>query len=129
MLKAKPNKTRKNRQSKQGTGKIPKREDGRYLNITAMATRYLQDQYFAELEKAVEKQSQSDRTRLVPNEIALLEVMKRGPKIIGSRDKFILWLNHSSIPLGRKVPLKLLLSNKAQMILDELGRIEHGTCV
>ena len=63
------------------------------------------------------------------NDAALIEVFKQGADVTGSRDNFILWLNQKSMPLGGKTPLKLLLSNKAQQVLDELVRIEHGICV
>lgn len=63
---------------------------------------------------------------LSPHEEALIEVFRLGPKALGSASKFILWLNQPSLPLGRKIPLKLLLSKKAGLVRDALRRIEHG---
>ncbi|MFX0194763.1 MAG: antitoxin Xre/MbcA/ParS toxin-binding domain-containing protein, partial [Candidatus Hodarchaeota archaeon] len=42
-------------------------------------------------------------------------------------DKFLAWMDHPNRALADKTPLSLLNSRfGAEMLLDELGRIEHG---
>jgi putative toxin-antitoxin system antitoxin component (TIGR02293 family) len=59
--------------------------------------------------------------------IQLAEVAARGVEVFGDREKFKKWLNHPSVALSGKTPLSLLKNRfGVQLILDELGRIEHG---
>lgn len=104
------------------------KKDRRYgLAVPKAATRILQDETFTEFERRVMEQRNAERTRVLPvHEAALLEVFKLGPGVFESKDKFISWLNRESVPLGGKTPLKLLLSKKAQLVRDELLRIEYG---
>ena len=57
----------------------------------------------------------------------IAEVATKGTEVFEDKENFIAWLNHPSIALGNEVPIDLLRSRLgADMILDELGRIEHG---
>jgi putative toxin-antitoxin system antitoxin component (TIGR02293 family) len=59
--------------------------------------------------------------------LQLAEVYSRGEEVFGDLKQFKLWLDSSSRALGDRKPLELLSSRYgAQMILNELGRIEHG---
>lgn len=59
--------------------------------------------------------------------IQIAEVYSRGNEVFGSSSNFQAWMNTESIPFGGKRPLELLPSRYgAQMILDEIGRIEAG---
>lgn len=59
--------------------------------------------------------------------IQIAEVYARGAEVFGSAPHFQQWMTAENLPLGGKKPLELLPSRYgAQMILDELGRIEHG---
>ena len=98
------------------------------LKISASAMNILTNANVAVQERAL-KQVKGMAAILSNNDAALIKVLKHGAEIIGSRDNFIIWLNQKSIPLGGKTPLKLLLSNKAQQVLDELVRIDYGICV
>lgn len=54
-------------------------------------------------------------------------VAARGVEVFEDRDNFLAWLKQPSAALGNKVPLDLLKSRfGAEMVLDELGRMEHG---
>jgi len=66
--------------------------------------------------------------RAVSEQILLIaEVVTKGTDVFGDKDKFLLWMNHPSKALANKKPMSLLNSKfGADMILDELGRIEHG---
>ena len=59
--------------------------------------------------------------------IQIAEVYSRGNEVFDSVDDFQTWLNTANKALGNRKPVELMSSRYgAQMILDELGRIEHG---
>jgi putative toxin-antitoxin system antitoxin component (TIGR02293 family) len=59
--------------------------------------------------------------------LRLAEVAARGAEVFGDKDRFLAWINQPSVPLGGSTPLSLLGSSfGTEMVLDELGRIEHG---
>lgn len=59
--------------------------------------------------------------------IQLALLMTKGVEVFGSREKFSRWFNSPSKALGGKVPRELAgLKTGLQMVMDELGRIEHG---
>jgi len=54
-------------------------------------------------------------------------VVARGEKIFGDRERFNIWLKEPNKAMANQTPLSLLASDFGiDMILDELGRIEHG---
>jgi putative toxin-antitoxin system antitoxin component (TIGR02293 family) len=54
-------------------------------------------------------------------------VVSKGEEILGSGEQFNTWLKESNRVLGGKKPFDLLVSDFGiDMVLDELGRIEHG---
>jgi len=60
--------------------------------------------------------------------IKIAEVTARGEEVFGDKDKFLLWMNHPHKSFDNKTPMSLLASMLgADMVLDELGRMEHGT--
>lgn len=51
----------------------------------------------------------------------------RGKEVFGGKDRFLAWANQPSTALSNKRPLDLLGSRfGTDLVLDELGRIEHG---
>jgi putative toxin-antitoxin system antitoxin component (TIGR02293 family) len=59
--------------------------------------------------------------------LQLAEVFSRGEDVFASADKMNAWLRLPNKALGNRQPLELLSSRfGAEMILDELGRLEHG---
>jgi putative toxin-antitoxin system antitoxin component (TIGR02293 family) len=59
--------------------------------------------------------------------IQIAEVAARGSEIFGKKDKFLQWMNIPNRALADKTPMSLLNSKfGADLVLDELGRIEHG---
>ena len=59
--------------------------------------------------------------------IQIAEVYSRGEEVFNNIDNFQIWLDTPSTALGKKKPFELLSSRYgAQMVLDELGRIEYG---
>ncbi len=57
----------------------------------------------------------------------MAEITIKGLKVFEDRDKFFAWMKHPNSALNNKTPISLLISEGgAAMVLDELGRIEHG---
>ena len=66
--------------------------------------------------------------RVVSEQILqIAEVVARGTEVFMDKDKFLLWMNHPNKALANRTPLSLLSSRfGAEMVLDELGRLEYG---
>ena len=59
--------------------------------------------------------------------LKIAEVAARGSEVFGDMNRFLSWMNHPNKALGDRVPNSLLSSRFGlEMVLDELGRIEHG---
>ena len=59
--------------------------------------------------------------------IQVAEVYARGSEVLGDDERFRTWLNATNTALGNRTPIELLSSRYgALMVLDELGRMEHG---
>jgi putative toxin-antitoxin system antitoxin component (TIGR02293 family) len=66
--------------------------------------------------------------RVVSEQILqLAEIAARGSEVFGDREAFLEWMKTPSKALADRTPLSLLHSKfGAEMVLDELGRIERG---
>ncbi len=66
--------------------------------------------------------------RVVSEQILrIAEVAARGTEVFGDKEKFLKWMNFESNAFGNRTPVSLLISTfGVEMVLDELGRIEHG---
>lgn len=59
--------------------------------------------------------------------ILIAEVLEKGMEVFGSRQKLQTWLHTPLLALGQRAPLSLLdTSFGTRMVMDTLGRIEHG---
>ncbi|MBI5584767.1 MAG: DUF2384 domain-containing protein [Deltaproteobacteria bacterium] len=59
--------------------------------------------------------------------LQLAEITVRGTEVFGRRELFLAWLKAPCPALGNRKPLALLGSRfGTELVLDELGRIEHG---
>ncbi len=57
----------------------------------------------------------------------IVEVAAKGSEVFEGRDKFLTWMSHPNMALDKKTPMSLLNSKfGVDMVLDELGKIEHG---
>jgi putative toxin-antitoxin system antitoxin component (TIGR02293 family) len=73
--------------------------------------------------KPQQKLSQEQSERMV--ELAALYT--RGEEVFGSLERFREWMNSCLLPFGNKKPKDFLdTSLGIKMIIDELGRIQHG---
>ena len=59
--------------------------------------------------------------------LQIAEVAARGTNVFSSQEKFLSWIKQPNRALSGRTPLSLLGSRfGTEMVLDELGRIEHG---
>jgi putative toxin-antitoxin system antitoxin component (TIGR02293 family) len=59
--------------------------------------------------------------------LQIAEAVARGTQAFGGKDGFLAWANQPNTALSDKRPLELLGSRfGTDLVLDELGRIEHG---
>lgn len=59
--------------------------------------------------------------------LQLAEVAARGVEVFGEKDSLLAWLHHPNTALGHRTPLSLLRTRfGVEMVLDALGRLEHG---
>jgi len=59
--------------------------------------------------------------------LQIAEVVARGAEVFGDKDRFRNWMDQPNTALSGNAPLNLLGSRfGTEMVLDELGRIEHG---
>ena len=61
--------------------------------------------------------------------IKLSELYTKGIEIIGSKERFIKWINTESLAIGKK-PIDIIdTMTGIELVNDELGRIEHGVYI
>ena len=80
-------------------------------------------------ERTLQRKSDSDLLSEAVSEhvIQIAEVYSRGHGVFDTMENFQAWIHTPSTALGDRRPIDLLSSRYgAQMILDELGRIEYG---
>ena len=59
--------------------------------------------------------------------LQIAEVAAKGSKVFGNKEKLLSWMNHPNKALAGKTPISLLGSKfGVDVVLDELGRMEHG---
>ena len=59
--------------------------------------------------------------------LQIAQVAARGEEVFGDKDRLLAWVRQPSTALGGNSPMSLLSSRfGAEMVLDELGRIEYG---
>ena len=80
-------------------------------------------------ERTLQRYDATERfNRLVSEQILhIAEVAAKGMDVFEDKTLFLQWLHHPSIALGNTSPVALLKSRfGADMVLRELGRMEHG---
>lgn len=59
--------------------------------------------------------------------LQLAEVAAKGTEVFADKAMFLAWLHHPNTALANHTPLSLLSSRfGADLVLEELGRMEHG---
>jgi putative toxin-antitoxin system antitoxin component (TIGR02293 family) len=80
-------------------------------------------------ERTIQRYTAADRFSPAVSEqiITIAQIVSRGEEVFGDRSLFLDWMNHKNPALSNNTPFDLLNTRfGANMIMDELGRIEHG---
>jgi putative toxin-antitoxin system antitoxin component (TIGR02293 family) len=80
-------------------------------------------------ERTLQRKKDSDLLNRSVSEhvIQIAQIFSRGNEVFDSFEDFQTWISTANKALGNREPIRLLSSRYgAQMILDELERIEHG---
>jgi putative toxin-antitoxin system antitoxin component (TIGR02293 family) len=80
-------------------------------------------------ERTIQRCSSEDQFNRVVSEqiLQIAEVAARGKEVFQDKNKFLSWMNHPNKALADRTPGSLLSSRFGiEIVLDELGRIEHG---
>lgn len=80
-------------------------------------------------ERTIQRKRDLDRMNASISEgvIRIAEVFARGDEVFDEPAHFQTWMNTENRALGMRRPIELLSSHYGvQMVLDELGRFEHG---
>ena len=80
-------------------------------------------------ERTIQRYSAGKHFSTVVSEqiLQIAEVAARGTNAFGSKVKFLFWIKQPNKALSDRTPLSLFGSRfGTEMVLDELGRMEHG---
>ena len=80
-------------------------------------------------ERTIQRYTQEKHFNRVVSEhiLQIAEVAAKGSKVFKDKEQFLIWINLPNLALDNKTPVSLLNSKfGADIVLDELGRIEHG---
>jgi len=80
-------------------------------------------------ERTIQRYASNEHFNRVVSEqiLQLAQVAAKGSEVFGNKNKLLSWINHPNTALANRTPMSLLSSRfGAEMVLDELGRIEHG---
>jgi putative toxin-antitoxin system antitoxin component (TIGR02293 family) len=80
-------------------------------------------------ERTIQRYTRKQRFNPATSEqiLEIAEVAVRGAEVFGERGKFLSWMRSPCPALGNRTPASLLRSRfGTEVVLDELGRIEHG---
>jgi putative toxin-antitoxin system antitoxin component (TIGR02293 family) len=80
-------------------------------------------------ERTIQRYSRSTRlSRAVSDHLLeIARVAVRGVDVFEDKGRFLAWMRRPSVPLGNRKPMDLLASELGiDLVIDELGRIEHG---
>jgi putative toxin-antitoxin system antitoxin component (TIGR02293 family) len=80
-------------------------------------------------ERTIQRYNRSQHFNQAVSEqiLQIAEVIAKGVEVFEDKNNFLAWMQQRNVALGNKPPLSLLSSRfGTEMVLDELGRIEHG---
>jgi len=80
-------------------------------------------------ERTIQRYNRSQHFNQAVSEqiLQIAEVIAKGVEVFEDKTNFLAWMQQPNVALGNKPPLSLLSSRfGTEMVLDELGRIEHG---
>lgn len=80
-------------------------------------------------ERTIQRYSRSTRLSHAVSDhlLEIARVAVRGVDVFEDKDRFLAWMQRSNVALGNRKPMDLLASKLGiDLVIDELGRIEHG---
>jgi putative toxin-antitoxin system antitoxin component (TIGR02293 family) len=80
-------------------------------------------------ERTIQRYSASDRFNSAVSEqiLEIAHIVALGEEVFGDKQKFMAWMNYESPAFANEKPFDLLCSRfGTDLIIDELGHIEHG---
>ncbi len=80
-------------------------------------------------ERTIQRYSRSTRlSRAVSDHLLeIARVVVRGVDVFEDKDRFLAWMQRSNVALGNRKPMDLVASKLGiDLVVDELGRVEHG---
>lgn len=80
-------------------------------------------------ERTIQRYSPTERFNRVVSEqiLHIAEVAAKGVGVFEEKENFLLWLHQPNVALSNEAPINLLKSRfGADMVLEELGRMEYG---
>ena len=111
--------------SKKGVTKVALSHLAKYLSFSMAQMAEL----LPVTERTIQRYARNKHFAPVVSEqiLQIAEVAAKGAEVFGEKDKFLSWMNHPNTGLGNKAPMSFLSSRfGSNMVMDELGRIEHG---
>ena len=107
---------------------VPKKALDNLINITGISSAEM-SAIMRTSERTLRRYSPKQKLNAEQSErvIELAKIYSRGEQVFGTLDAFKEWMNGSVMALGNKKPKEFLdTSMGIEMLMDELGRIEHG---
>ena len=111
--------------SKTGVSKNACEHLAKYLNYT---TKQLAD-ILPITERTIQRHSKNENfnPEVSDHILQIAEVSAKGTQVFNDKSKFISWMNYPCTSFSNRTPVSLLQSKfGVDMVIDELGRIEHG---
>lgn len=107
---------------------VSKRTLGRLLDFSGMTLTQM-SQILPVSKRTIQRYEESEKFSPDVSEhlIQIAKVLSRGYEVLGDKKKLTAWLNAPLLSLGQQTPISLMDTNIGmQLILKELGRLEHG---
>ncbi len=107
---------------------VPKKALDNLIEVTGITTLEMAD-IVRTSDRTLRRYSPKQKLNAEQSErvIELAKVYSRGEEVFGTLDAFKEWMNSTVMALGNKKPKDFLdTSMGIEMLMDELGRIEHG---
>jgi putative toxin-antitoxin system antitoxin component (TIGR02293 family) len=109
-------------------GGVSKRTLGRLLDFSGMTLTQL-SQLLPISKRTIQRYDESKKSSPDVSEqlIQIGKVLSRGHDVLGDKQKLTAWLNAPLFSLDQQTPMSLMDTTMGtQLILKELGRLEHG---
>ena len=107
---------------------VPKKALAHLAKYMSLSVRQMAE-FLPLTEHTIQRYSPEEHFNRVVSEqiLQIAEVAAKATEVFEDMNKFLSWLNHPNKALANKTPTSLLSSRFGiEMVLEELGRMEHG---